>query len=153
MGRPKKRPQFDQEEPWALMQAQGGVKFIVQKEAYFSYAEQRGAFVEEIKARRLEPHPQFIMWKEEYETKEQYDKLSKTRVEKTIAPIRKKYKVFFLPNLSDVNPPIIAPITTPTGNNDVISPICTTSKLRKFIIYSGIIKSNILLFPGPIICI
>ena len=80
MARPKREkevPKFDQKKGWALAQ-KGNAKFITQGDALFSYAEPKGPFIEELNSRRLEPHPVFIMWSEEWELQEKkkmYDDL------------------------------------------------------------------------------
>jgi len=62
-----------------------GAKFIAQDDAYFSYAEFSGGYDKELEQRQLEPEPQFIIWKKEYELAQKYRRLGAARLKKSIA--------------------------------------------------------------------
>ena len=75
---------FDQKKPWSTMHSEG-VKFIVQDDNYFSYAEANGPYIEEMKQRILSPTPQFIISRKEYEKKQRMDDYKSLRVKATTA--------------------------------------------------------------------
>ena len=81
-GRPKKVeevPEFDQSRSWGVARPDGK-KFIVQGRNYFSYAEGKGAFNEELQQRVLEPPPKFIIKIEDYELEQKHAQRSAAKL-------------------------------------------------------------------------